>query len=181
MDLDFPEMGNPAMPEDQQADVSETDSGTQTETTVIEQTTTSAEKDWEAEAKKWQAMSRETEKRARAGAEAQKRLAALEESQKTEAQKIADRAAEAESRAAKAEQELARFRVANAKKVPPEWVDRLRGDTEEELAADADKILAAIKAMQPTGPKPDQSQGARATGAANADMNTLLRAAAGRG
>lgn len=166
------------MPEDQQTDASETDGGTQTETTVIEQTTTGSAMDWEAEAKKWQALSRKTEKDANT---ARTRLAQIEDSQKSEAQKVAERATEAESRAAKAEQELARYRVANAKKVPPEWVDRLRGDTEEELAADADKILVAIKAMQPTGPKPDQSQGARATGAANADMNTLLRAAAGRG
>lgn len=167
------------MPEDQQTDAAtETDAtGTQTEATT-EQTQTSTEKDWKAEAEKWQAMSRETEKKARAGADAVKKLAALEESQKTEAQKVADRATEAESRATAAEMALARYRVAVAKGVPAELVDRLRGETEDEMSKDADKLMALVK---PAGPKPDPSQGTRANGAASADMNTLLRAAAGRG
>ena len=60
--------------------------------------------------------------------------------------------------------------------VPADLIDRLRGDTEEEMSADADALLKLVK---PGGPKPDTSQGSRSN-STTSDMNTLLRAAAGR-
>lgn len=39
----------------------------------------------------------------------------------------------------------ARLRVATTKGLPPELIDRLQGGTEEELAADADKLLSLFK------------------------------------
>ena len=86
---------------------------------------------------------------AKANADAAARLAALEESQKTEAQKLAE-----ERDAIKAERdtllaETMRARVALAKGLAPELVDRLRGTTEDELSEDADRLLELVK---PAGP-----------------------------
>lgn len=139
-----------------------------------------ADKDWKAEAEKWQVLARKHEKESRTRAGAAEKLAALEESQKTEAQKVADRAEQAEKRASESERSLARYKVAVAKKLPAELVDRLRGDTEEEIAADADALLALVKVTN-GDPKPDLSQGSRTTASGAPDMNSLLRMAAGRG
>lgn len=73
-----------------------------------------------------------------------------------------------------AEEQQARFRaeVAAEKGIPPALVERLRGNTKDELAADADALLALIPA-QPSGPRtpaPDPSQGARGTAPADLDV-----------
>lgn len=54
-----------------------------------------------------------------------------------------------------------RQKVALEKGVPAKWVDRLRGETEEEIAADADEILADLVKddRTPNTPKPDRTQG----------------------
>lgn len=67
---------------------------------------------------------------------------------------------EATERADKAERELARLRVVVDKKVPTEFADRLVGNTAEELAADADKLLAALSAHAGQAP-PDPGGRAR--------------------
>lgn len=76
---------------------------------------------------------------AKANEDAAKRLAELEESQKSEAQKLADRLAEAERKASEAEQKMLKAEVAAAKGVP---VELLSGSTAEELEAHADRLLA---------------------------------------
>jgi hypothetical protein len=145
------------MPEATGEGVTETETTETTTATTTE--ATKPDKDWEAEAKKYQKFSREWETRAKANSTAAEKLAALEESQKTEAQKIAERAEAAEKRAAESERELARYRVAVAKKLPAELTDRLRGDTPEELAADADALLALVRVSNSL--KPDHTQGSR--------------------
>lgn len=55
------------------------------------------------------------------------------------------------------------WRVAHAKGVPTDLVDRLRGDTEDELAADADVFLAQLTPAERATrsvPKASRSQGA---------------------
>ena len=76
---------------------------------------------------------------AKANAEAAKRLAEIEEAQKTEAQKLADRLAQAEAKAQAAELKALRSDIAQAKGVP---AGLLTGSTEEELNASADALLA---------------------------------------
>lgn len=104
------------------------------------------------------------------------RLKEFEDRDKTELQKLAEAQQTAEQRATAAEQALARYRVATAKGVPADLVDRLRGDTEEELAADADRLLDLVGTRRP----PNFDGGARTTAAAAPDMNALIRQAAGR-
>jgi hypothetical protein len=87
------------------------------------------------------------------------RLDELEKANLSELEKAQRTATEATARLAEYEKTMIRQRVALAKGVPADLVDRLRGDTEDEIAADADSLLALVKA--PTTPKPDPSQGAR--------------------
>lgn len=60
------------------------------------------------------------------------------------------------------EQELTRLKVGLAKGLPPSLVDRLRGDDEAALTADADSLLALLpQATVPAPPRPDPTQGSR--------------------
>ena len=113
---------------------------------------------------------------AKANADAAGRLATLEESQKTETQRLVE-----ERDALKAERdtvrgEVMRGRVALGKGLSAELADRLRGVTEDELSEDADRLLALIK---PSGPPRfgDVDQGVRKTTPnANQDERDTARA-----
>lgn len=100
----------------------------------------------------------------------------MTEAQKTEAQKTAEARAAAEERAVKAESEAARLRIALTKNLPVELASRLVGSTEEELAADADRLLQLVQAPTQT---PSFDGGVRTT-ATEPDMNAAIRRAAGR-
>jgi hypothetical protein len=110
------------------------------------------ETDLHAEVEKWKALSRKNEEQAKANADAAKRLAELEESQKTDQQKLADTNKALEERAQKAEADLLRFKVCTSKGIPLSAAPRLRGTTEEELEADADDFLESFKVG--TDPQP---------------------------
>ena len=58
------------------------------------------------------------------------------------------------------EKELLRLRVASRKGLPADLVDRLRGETEQELEADAEKLLEFIKEPQGPGVPPKRPGGA---------------------
>lgn len=64
---------------------------------------------------------------------------------------------EAEAKAA----ENRRLRVALDKQLPVDLIDRLRGETQEELEADADKLLDLVKSRNEPEPEPDFDGGAR--------------------
>lgn len=68
----------------------------------------------------------------------------LEDANKTEAEKLTDRATAAEKKATDAEGELMRLRVAIDKGLTPKQAARLVGTTEEELEADADELLESF-------------------------------------
>jgi len=78
------------------ADPAATDPPTPTEPVAPEP------KDWQAEAERWKRQSRENEARAKANADAAKRLAAIEDAAKTEAEKLTEKLTAAEARAAAA-------------------------------------------------------------------------------
>jgi membrane protein involved in colicin uptake len=118
------------------------------------------EKDWQAEAEKYKALSRKNEAQAKSNADAAKRLADIEEAQKTAEQKAADALAAAQQRAAEAEARALRAEVVAEKQVPANLAKFITGSTREELEAAADELLAAVPAAR-SGPKQDPSQGAR--------------------
>lgn len=102
------------------------------------------------------------------------KLKEFEDRGKTEAQRLAEARTEAEQRAATAEQSLLRYKVAAAKKLPVELAGRLQGATEDEMSADADALL---KALKPQAPSFDG--GVRKPTAGPVDMNSLIRQKAG--
>lgn len=107
------------------------------------------------------------------------RLKDIEDRDKSEAQRALDRANEAERRAADAERSLLRAKVALAKNLPAELADRLHGDTEAEMEADAE-TLAGLVAARNTAAPTTVPTGARTAPDNGGDMNALLRRAAGR-
>lgn len=96
------------------------------------------ETDWKAEARKWESRAKENLTAAKANEGAAKRLAEIEEAQKTEAQKVQERLDAAERRAAELELKATRAEVAAAKGVP---ANLLTGSTQAELEASADALL----------------------------------------
>jgi hypothetical protein len=99
---------------------------------------TKPETDWKAEAKKW-------ETRAKENKSAAEKLAALEESQKSEQQKLMERAEAAERDRDAMRTEALRLRIAAEKGLTPKQAARLRGTSEEELLADADELLSEFQ------------------------------------
>jgi len=132
-------------------------------------------KDLEAEVKKWRDQARKNEERAKANAEKAKRLDALEESQKTETEKLAAAREAAEKRAQVA---TARAVRAEVKAAAGDFADPTDTDLLGDLSKyvdDAGEIdseaigrdLAALLEQKPhlrkaavrPGPRPDPSQG----------------------
>lgn len=95
------------------------------------------ETDWKAEARKWEARAKENN-------QAAKRLAELEESQKTEIQRATERAEAAERALAAKEAEALRLTVAARHGIGADNLDLLYGDDEAELEARAKKIATLI-------------------------------------
>ena len=103
-----------------------------------------------AEIEKWKHFARTHEKAAKANADAAARLQAIEDAAKTQAEKDAEARTAAEQRAAALEAELTRLKVATSKGIPADLAARLVGDTEDEMAEDADRLLALMKPTEPT-------------------------------
>jgi hypothetical protein len=105
----------------------------------------------EREAAKWKDLSRKNETaakryqtQAQQGQEAAKKLAAIEDAQKTELQREADARAAAEQRAAEAEGRYHRTLAAATYGLPPALIDTLSGGSEDEINANAEAIAAEI-------------------------------------
>ena len=112
------------------------------ETTTTDQDT-DADKatDWKAEADKWKALARKHEGQAKSNADAAKRLSELEDKDKSESQKLADKVTLAEKRAAEAEAKVFRYEVASEMGIQPKHLKYLSGATKEELEESAKGIL----------------------------------------
>lgn len=107
------------------------------------------------------------------------KLKAFEDRDKSEAERLAERAETAEKRAAEVELRALRNEVAISKGLTASQAKRLIGSTEDELLADADQLLADMKSGRSV---PDVDQGVRGETPAKAkpDMNHLIRVASGR-
>lgn len=93
--------------------------------------------------------------------EAKAKATEYEERDKSELEKLTGKLTKAEERAQAAENTLLRFQVAAEKQLPKELIPRLRGDTQEELEADAAELLELVKSRTETGKTPDFDGGAR--------------------
>ncbi len=97
------------------------------------------------------------------------KLQQFEERDKTEAEKVADRAKTAEDRAAQAESRALRLEVAFEKGLTPAQAKRLVGATRDELETDADELLETFKPAEQAKPDLDLDLGTRAAGVPNLD------------
>lgn len=102
------------------------------------------------------------------------KLKEFEDRDKTELEKLAERASAAEKAATEHQRELLRLRVGAAKGLTPDLVERLRGETAEELEADAETLLSLMKGTEPTRRTTDLKQGPRGSVPA-ANENDLFR------
>jgi len=102
-------------------------------------------------------IARKHEDRAKENFAAAQKLAAIEESQKTESQKAADRIAALEREAADAKSTALRYEVGAEKGVPTKLLRYLTGSTKEELEANAAQLLADFG----TGTDPGKAPGAQ--------------------
>jgi hypothetical protein len=163
----------------------ETTTSDDTSTTEDETATTTTDDgkrsatDADAEVAKWKALARENEKRAKANADAARKLAEIEDRDKSEQQRANERAEAAEKRAAEAERNALRAQVALAKGLPAKLASRLQGDTEAEMVADADELLAELGDLGTKRPA-NFDGGTRKTADGTDDMNKRIRQAAGR-
>jgi hypothetical protein len=97
----------------------------------------------------------------------QSQAEAQEASKLTELERAQKAANDAAAQLAEYQRTTLRQKVALEKGLPASLVNRLQGDDEDALSADADALLALLNA--PTSPKPDPSQGAKAALPLNGD------------
>lgn len=136
--------------------VEETSTTEETNVTEAANTTTpkqetekvTSDDDWKAKARKHEDAAKAERKRRE---ELEARVKEYEDANKSEGEKLADAKATAEKDAAVAKTELARLRVAMRKGLTPEQAEFLRGDTEDEIEANAEKLLASFTPAE----KPD--------------------------
>jgi hypothetical protein len=88
------------------------------------------------------------------------KLQQFEDAQKSESQKLAERAEQAERERDALRVESLRARIAIAKGVPPDLLEFLTASDEDELNAQADRLMARLASTE-TRPKVDVDQGVR--------------------
>lgn len=158
-------------------DVDDSTDDVTTDTTTASTSTSDTDgADWQAETRKWKALARKHENQAKSNADKAKRLDEIEESTKSESEKVLAKLAAAEERAAKAEQKALRAEVATDKGLTAKQAARLVGETREELEADADELLATFKTEPDKGKsKKDFGGGDRGSDVVGAKKNQLSR------
>ena len=153
----------------------ETTAATSTEETAAD-TKVTPEDDWKAKSRKNERAAKQASKELE---EARKKLKAFEDRDKSETDKLTEKASEAEKRAERAEKALLRAQVAGEKKLPAELADRLQGDTKEELEADAERLAELVK---PAGaPTVDTDAGKGSGSSGETSFNDIIRGASVRG
>ena len=95
--------------------------------------------DWKAEARKWEARAKENNSAAQ-------RLAEIEESKKSETQKLQEQLTALREQATAAERDRARLAVIAKHGIPEDFHDLVHGSDAESLEASAAKVKALITA-----------------------------------
>lgn len=113
----------------------------------------------------------------------EQKMRELEDAQKSEAQKLSEQLASAQAEATAARTEALRLKVAAAKGVPSALIGRLQGGTEEELAADADALMAAFPqgGTAATHTPVEALRPGALPGGATPDLDALIREAEAKG
>jgi hypothetical protein len=132
------------------------------------------EKDWKALARKWESRARKNKVAADKNRTAAEKLAEIEESQKTESEKQAEKIAELEKKAARAEALETRYNVATKKGVPAELLAG-PGDDVEAFADALLKWRGTAPAEKKGSPSPTQGKQPGRTG--NMSLDEQITAA----
>lgn len=104
---------------------------------------------------------------AKANADAAKKLADIEDSQKSEVQKLNEQFEAARADAADARAELLRYRIASQHGITDadDIALFLTGSDEETLSKQAERLIARVEdASKPRSPRPDPNQGRNGSG-----------------
>lgn len=134
----------------------------------------------------WKQKAREQEKRAKENSDAAKRLAELEDAQKTEQQRQLEATEAAKRDAAEARAEALRYRIASKHGISEDDAETfLTGNDEETLTRQAERLSAlATTNPNPSGPRPDLSQGGKgrtdAPGTPEHDFASFLKTQLGQ-
>lgn len=104
------------------------------------------------------------------------RLKEIEDKDKSEVDKLREELEAAKRDAETARKDALRLKVGSAKGLPEKVAARLQGDTEEEMAADADSLLEELKPGSPKGSADGGNRGKPPK--SGTDMDALIRAAA---
>ena len=142
---------------------------------TVEDTKVTPDDDWKAKARKHEKSAKQVRQELEA---AQAKLKEYEDRDKTDAEKAEEARKALEDRASKAEAELLRLKVASKAKLPPELAERLRGDTEEELEADAERLAELVKTDE--GPSVDTDAGKGEATSGEQSFNDIIRGASVR-
>lgn len=140
--------------------------------------------DWKSEARKWEQRAKDNRETARANEAAARRLKEIEDAQKSEAEKTAERIAalEAENRSFKEREQVAAWsaEVAEAAGVP---ANLLRGSTKEELEAHAAELKAVLTPATPpvSAPQPVPTIGQHPQNPGNISLPEQIAAATAAG
>lgn len=153
----------------------ETASATEEETTETTEENQETEELGENGKKALAAERRRATLAEKAAKEAQAKLKEIEDAGKSETDKLREEANTAKREAAEATQKLLRAEVGAAKELPRDLWSRLQGDTQEDMEADADRLLAVIKPGKPSGDAGGGSRGKPPS--TEKDMNDVLREA----
>ena len=97
-----------------------------------------------ADLAKWKSMSRKNEDRAKANAAKAAKLDGIEEAQKTDAERSAERIESLQADLRVRDEQILRSKIATDKGLEPEFASALQGEDEAAMRAHADGMLAAI-------------------------------------
>lgn len=155
--------------------------------------------DWEAEALKWQALSRKHERQHLSALgfkskeeidhlrEAAQKYAEFEDTQKTEVQRATERAQGFEQQLAELQATNARLMAAATHNIPPDLIDLLGAGSADEINARAEALAERLKATAPPAAPAQQRPvesltpgAATASGTAPGSPDQWIRRMAGR-
>lgn len=129
------------------------------------------------EVAKWKALARKHEAEVKQLRPQAAKAKELEDAQLTELEKTAERAAQAEARAAALELQVTRERVAREKGLT-DFAEFLTGTTEEEIAAQADRLAERLPGRAPGRPVEQLHSATTAAPAVESSMDDWIRASA---
>lgn len=161
------------------AEGGQTDTTTETNSGAEGKTFTQADLDRLIDARMAKERQRAEAQMSKAKADAEKKAAEEAGNWQKLAEQYKTEAAQAAEDAKTARLQVLRRDIAATLNVPTVLADRLRGETSEEITADAKALLASLPKQGP--PAGNAGAGSKQTGASDGkDMNAFIRAASGR-